>query len=250
MGALKEFRTLIPEDIELRVGTATENGFSILLYKNARLDMQLLDETLGSMNWQRSHEVVDGRLCCTVSIWDEEKQQWIKKQDVGTESMTEKDKGQFSDAFKRACFNLGIGRELYTAPFIWISGHTTDRGNNGRYKADQKFVSGLKVSKIEYDDKRRISNLIIVDKNGEEVYTMGKPSKGASKKKKDELTAPRSISARQAQEIKGLLEQTNSDVKQFLAYYKASSVDDMKEDVYDDAKRKLALKLKKMQEGA
>ncbi len=108
-----EFRTLTADEIELRVGATTAKGFSLLLYKTARTDMQLLDETVGSMNWKRSHEVIDGNLCCTISVWDDEKKQWISKQDVGTENQMEKEKSTFSDAMKRSGFNFGIGRELY-----------------------------------------------------------------------------------------------------------------------------------------
>lgn len=115
-----EFRSLKADEVECRISTVNEKGLSLLLYKDARVDMRLLDETVGSMNWKRSHQVIDGNLYCTIEIWDNEKQQWIAKQDVGTESYTEKEKGQASDSFKRAGFNWGIGRELYTAPFIWI----------------------------------------------------------------------------------------------------------------------------------
>ena len=113
---MKDIRLLRADEIDARVATVTPKGCSLLLYKDARCDMRLLDETFGSMNWQRSHEVIDGNLYCNVSVWDEEKKIWVKKQDVGTESYTEKEKGQASDSFKRACFNFGIGRELYTAP--------------------------------------------------------------------------------------------------------------------------------------
>lgn len=98
-----------------------QNGCSLLLYKDARVDMRMLDEVYGPNNWQRSHELINGNLFCTISVWDADKGVWVNKQDVGTESNTEKEKGQASDAFKRAAFNWGIGRELYTAPFIWIT---------------------------------------------------------------------------------------------------------------------------------
>lgn len=116
-----EFRPLKKEDIDCRIATINEKGLSLLLYKNARVDMRMLDEAVGPMNWKRSHQTIDGNLYCTIEIWDAEKQQWIGKQDVGTESYTEKEKGAASDSFKRAGFNWGIGRELYTAPFIWVS---------------------------------------------------------------------------------------------------------------------------------
>ena len=150
-----EFRTLTADEIELRVGATTAKGFSLLLYKNARCDMQLLDEVVGSMNWKREHSRDNAN--CIVSIWDADKGVWVSKEDTGTESQTEKEKGLASDSFKRACVNWGIGRELYTAPFIWISGHVdADSRARSGYKADQRFVGGLKVSSIEYNDKRSI----------------------------------------------------------------------------------------------
>lgn len=115
---MKQFRALTADDIECRVSTVSDKGCSLLLYKDARCDMKILDETVGPENWKRSHELINGNLFCNVSLWDEGKKEWVTKQDVGTESYTEKEKGQASDAFKRACFNWGIGRELYTAPFI------------------------------------------------------------------------------------------------------------------------------------
>lgn len=137
---MKQFRTLTAGDIECRVSTVSDNGCSLLLYKDARCDMKILDETVGPENWQRSHELVNGNLFCNVSIWDESKKEWVTKQDVGTESYTEKEKGQASDAFKRACFNWGIGRELYTAPFIWIkSGDVTLSQKNGKSTTYDKF---------------------------------------------------------------------------------------------------------------
>jgi len=115
-------RLLRADEIECRVSTISEKGFSLLLYKDARVDQRILDETFTPLGWQRTHQSIDGNLYCTVEIWDDAKKQWIAKQDVGTMSYTEKEKSQASDSFKRACFNIGIGRELYTAPdFIWVT---------------------------------------------------------------------------------------------------------------------------------
>ena len=137
---MKQFRALTAGDIECRVSTVSDNGCSLLLYKDARCDMKILDETVGAENWKRSHELINGNLFCNVSLWDEGKKEWVTKQDVGTESYTEKEKGQASDAFKRACFNWGIGRELYTAPFIWIkSGDVTLAQKNGKSTTYDKF---------------------------------------------------------------------------------------------------------------
>ena len=107
------------DQIEFRVQSISKNGYAIILaYKDARCDMQRLDEVVGALNWARSHRR-DNRNCI-VSIWDEKKGHWISKEDTGTESNTEAEKGLASDSFKRACFNWGIGRELYDYPLIMI----------------------------------------------------------------------------------------------------------------------------------
>lgn len=149
-----KFRDLRADEIECRVAQATEKGVSILLYKDARCDMNILDETVGSMNWMRSHTRENAN--CIVSIWDERKQQWISKEDTGTESNTEKEKGLASDSFKRACFNWGIGRELYTAPFIWITPDhcpTLKQDSNNRWKCYDKF----EVQKIVIENKKIVA---------------------------------------------------------------------------------------------
>lgn len=150
-----KFRLLRADEIDVRVAMVKENGVSLLLYKDARCDMNILDETVGSMNWQRSHSRDNAN--CSVSIWDAEKGQWISKEDTGTESNTEKEKGLASDSFKRACFNWGIGRELYTAPFIWVP---EDLCNISQYKGKFTCRDRFKVSEIEYRDSR-ISRLVI-----------------------------------------------------------------------------------------
>lgn len=166
-----EFRTLRADEIDCRVGSCTDKGCSLLMYKDARVDMRLLDEVVGPMNWKRSHELINGNLFCTVSIKDDAGN-WVSKQDVGTESNTEKEKGQASDAFKRACFNWGIGRELYSCPFVWINLRADEwrQGFNGRKQPKTRFY----VSNIEYDEKRNVSYLRIVDDKGVERYVYGK----------------------------------------------------------------------------
>lgn len=159
------FRLLKANEIEARVATVSEKGCTLLLYKDARCDMNILDETVGPMNWMRSHTRDNAN--CIVSIWDENKKQWISKEDTGTESFTEKEKGLASDSFKRACFNWGIGRELYTAPFIWISADKVNLSQkNGKYTTCDKFV----VEAIRYDEKRQISALSIKNQLGKRVY--------------------------------------------------------------------------------
>lgn len=163
------FRTLQANEIECRVGSQAKElkWVTLLLYKDARVDQRLLDEVVGAMNWQRSHQLIDGQLFCSVSIFNEKTGEWVTKQDVGTESMTEKEKGRASDSFKRACFNWGIGRELYSAPFIFIDLNESDI-KNGRLK-----MARFKVKNIAYDEHREVCELTIVDSDGNVRFTMG-----------------------------------------------------------------------------
>lgn len=170
------FRTLYAREIDCRVSQISEKGLTLLLYKDARCDMNILDETVGSLNWQRHHSRDNAN--CTVSIWDNEKQQWISKEDTGTESNTEAEKGLASDSFKRACFNWGIGRELYSAPFIWIPAEKADikTGKNGKPACYDRF----EVESIDYDANREICSLTIINaKTRQPVYTFGRKKPAA-----------------------------------------------------------------------
>lgn len=167
-----KFRELRADEIEARVATVKKNGCSLLLYKDARCDMRILDETVGAESWQRKHDLINGNLFCSVGILSGMTGEWVWKQDVGTESYTEKEKGQASDSFKRACFNWGIGRELYTAPFIWIdAGNVGLKENGGKWTTSDRF----KVKEISYTDGR-ITGLTITNESmkGRVVYQMGK----------------------------------------------------------------------------
>ncbi len=164
-------RLLRAEEIECRVAMINEKGLSLLLFKDARVDQKLLDETFTPFGWKRSHQVIDGNLYCTVEVWDKEKKQWIGKQDVGTMSYTEKEKGQASDSFKRACFNWGIGRELYTAPFIWIP---AERVKIQKKEREQKYFTydRFSVWSIHYDEEGKMNAVMIVNQKNEIVYSM------------------------------------------------------------------------------
>ena len=168
-------RTLRAEEIECRVSVISEKGLSLLLFKDARVDQKILDETFTPFGWKRSHQEIAGNLYCTVEIWDREKKEWVGKQDVGTVSYSEKEKGQASDSFKRACFNWGVGRELYTAPFIWIPAGQTEiqrkgRGGEEKYSTNDRF----QVKSISYDEERSIDSLVIVNTRGKIVYAWEK----------------------------------------------------------------------------
>ena len=150
-----KFRDLRADEIECRVQSVKEKGLVLLLYKDARVDMNILDETVGAENWQREHYECKGNLFCRVGINVDsvlmpgvtDAERWVFKSDCGTESNTEAQKGEASDSFKRACFNWGIGRELYTAPFIWIPAEKCNITNGKCY---DKFA----VEKIIIENKQ------------------------------------------------------------------------------------------------
>ena len=162
-----KFRTLYAYEIDCRVAqckkTQYKEGVQLLLYKDARVDMDILDETVGAMNWQRSHVEIKGNLYCNVSIRDDKcDMEWVSKNDCGVESFTEKEKGEASDSFKRACVNWGIGRELYTAPQIFAEWQIEE--DKGKLKP--KYNPTFYVKDISYDEKRSISFLVIHAKSG------------------------------------------------------------------------------------
>ena len=170
------FRTLKASEIDVKPQIVKENAFSLLLYKNARVDMELLDEVVGPLNWQRKHSRDNAN--CIVSIYDEDKKIWVEKEDTGTESFTEKEKGLASDSFKRACFNWGIGRELYSAPTIWINeSKYITKSNNGKLTLKSKFY----VKSIEYEN-RNITHLEVVDDKNNLVFKYGKELSEKEKK--------------------------------------------------------------------
>lgn len=175
------FRTLRADEIDCRIAQIKKTndgaGLSLLLYKDARCDQNILDETVGPMNWERKHSRENAN--CTVSIWDEHNQRWVSKEDTGTESNTEKEKGLASDSFKRACFNWGIGRELYTAPFIWISGKDCNIvERNGKLMCYDRFT----VHGIGYTDGVITGLEIKNQKTGKICYRFGKVTNEAPEK--------------------------------------------------------------------
>ena len=205
------FRALRSDEVELRVSTCSAKGFSLLLYKDARCDQNILDETVGAMNWQRHHSRENAN--CIVSIWDEEKKQWIEKEDTGTESFTEKEKGLASDSFKRAYFNWGIGRELYTAPFIWISGNTT-KNDKGKYVPENSYDRTLRIAELE-SENGVICKLVLKDKSGKVVFSHGS-------------NAPKSPQWEEAKkELLDLAEMKNISIDEVLKKAKVSSLEQL-----------------------
>ena len=155
-----QFRDLKSNEIDCRVSTFNENYLTILLYKDARVDQSILDETVKPENWQRDHKELKNNIYCGISIWDNEKQQWITKWDCGKESFTEAEKGEASDSFKRAGFNWGIGRELYTAPTIYIpykdiegkENYEIKTKNNKKTTYTKFYVEAIEITNKEIQD--------------------------------------------------------------------------------------------------
>ena len=192
---MEEIRLLSKEDIEVRVAqTLAGNNkvrVNLLLYKNARVDMKIMDELFTPMGWKRTHKLIGDRLYCCVEVYNPETKEWICKEDVGVESNTEAEKGQASDSFKRACVNWGIGRELYTAPKITIE------LNENEYTKDQnsriKVWAYFSVKSIGYDSKTRtITSLEIQDKFGNVRFSMD----GSVQQSQSE--PPKAVKARRA----------------------------------------------------
>lgn len=263
------FRDLKAEEIECRVSTVNDKGCTLLLYKDARVDMNVLDETYGVAGWQREHTLIGDRLYCTVKIRDNDTGEWIAKQDVGTESYTEKEKGQASDSFKRACFNVGIGRELYTAPFIWVSAQNFNmQTKNGKPTTYDRFA----VEDIEIEDKKIVGLKIVNHSRKTEsgtyqvVYTFGtlcnkdttkqnskatQPEqkqadvhKTAPSKAKKNIDPNRKINAATVEALEGLIAKTNSDRDAMLGFYGIDKLEDMTNAMAMDCHEKLLAKVK------
>lgn len=224
-------RLLRADEIECRTASASEKGLSLLLYKDARVDQKILDETFGMFGWKRSHQCIDGNLYCTVEVYDRESGIWVSKQDVGNAGYTEKEKSQASDSFKRACFNWGIGRELYTAPFIWIpAGKAAVQKKGDRFFSSEHFS----VASISYTGDREISGLTIVNGSGKAVFEM-KEKHGAGKDGKE-----RGLSEQQLDSLDAELKRTGVAMENVRERYKFRSTQEMSAELYEKVMKALA----------
>lgn len=233
-----KIRLLNADEIECRVAAINEKGLSLLLYKDARVDQKILDETFGIFGWKRSHQCIDGNLYCTVEIQDKESGEWIAKQDVGTTGYAEKEKSQASDSFKRACFNWGIGRELYSAPFIWVPANKASiqvkEGANKekRYYCNDRFS----VYSIQYNNDREICSLTIINGKGQLVYEWksARAANNSTGKKKNAQKEPteNSISDEQMNLLQDELNRTGVTMETVQKRYKIQEPGNMSEELY------------------
>ncbi len=233
-----EFRLLRADEIECRVATIRKNGLALLLYKDARCDQNILDETVGAMNWQRHHNRDNAN--CIVSIWDSEKKQWIEKEDTGTESYTEKEKGLASDSFKRACFNWGIGRELYTAPFMWVKADECkieERDNrcicNDRFEVKEIEYEGRKISLVKITNTTLGNDIVFTHKSKRSTGSKSAKPKAAKEKPaestpgKPEETANKKIDTVQAKSLRALCQRVGIDEKAICEKNKIKTFDEL-----------------------
>lgn len=217
-----EFRLLRADEIDVRISIVKDWGIGLLLYKDARCDQNILDETVGAMNWQRHHTRDNAN--CIVSIWDPDKDEWVEKEDTGTESFTEREKGLASDSFKRACFNWGIGRELYTAPSMLVFKKNLNKLTevNGKWTCSDRFS----VKDIEYDG-RKIAKVDVLNETTGEVLTFGEP---VAETKKTEKIRKQKIGKDKGAALMSLLEKAGQDSKAFLRVFKVEKPEDLTEE--------------------
>jgi len=160
-------RPLEKDEIEFRIGMSKkEKGFSLLCYKTARTDTERLNDVCGMLWKPRFFYDEKKLLCCGISIYDKDIKEWIERVDVGTESNTEKEKGSYSDAFKRAGFKWGIGSELYNSPFIWVNW-------NDWYNGRPNFKPG-NLEILEYVVKDNKIVKLEMAYSGKHIYSHGK----------------------------------------------------------------------------
>ena len=182
----KTIPLLTSDDIEVKIKQCTKAGAVALLYKTARVDYRILDEVFGQFGWQIEYEEIKGNLYCTISLWDEEHKQWIRKTNCGIESRSDGDgnekKGEASDAAKRAGTVVGIGAELYSSPFIFLDVATVAEGSKYKLKdPNARYV----VTNIKYNEDTRVITALNIanEKTGVEVFSWTMPTSGAKAKK-------------------------------------------------------------------
>ena len=229
-------RLLRASEIECRVASVNAKGVTLLLYKDARVDQRILDETFGPFGWRRSHQCIDGKLFCSVEIYDGEKKEWVVKQDVGTTGYAEKEKSQASDSFKRACFNWGIGRELYSAPFIWIPAEKAEIVKRGdSLTCNTRF----NVTDISYNSDREITGVRICNNRGAVVYELNSVEQTSQEKKKG-------VTKAQLKKLDEEMKRTGVSIEEVQERFRINQLGDLSNETYQH----LMVALKKTKDAA
>ena len=221
---------LTKDDIELRIANTSQKGFSLLLYKTARTDVKRLDECY-PMKWKnRFFYDNKGLLCCEISIYNDNLKEWVSRSDVGTESFTEKEKGSYSDAFKRAGFKWNIGTELYYSPFIWINWEMIKNGNS--YKPKNFFPSNLEV--VEFGVEHGKVTRLVINYNGSMISTIFNYGV-KTQPPKQETKHPQQLNEAQILMIEGLIKEAEANRDDLLHYFKVSKIEDLSLENYNKA---------------
>lgn len=231
---MEKFRKLRADEIECRVSQISEKGLTLLLYKDARCDMRLLDEVVGPEHWQCRYEDHKGTLFCSVGILDIPTGLWVWKEDAGAPSNMESQKGEASDAFKRACFRWGIGRELYTAPFIWVpAGNYQAFQDKGKWKTFDRF----EVSSIGYEGESINQLTIINQKTHRTVFEMKGHSYAPAPEKPRETASTSSeghIKPKDWKVLQGVCKAAGEDPMEYIARYGYKAASEITVEDYTD----------------
>lgn len=212
-------RLLKAEEIECRMGNWNKDKtrYTVLLYKTSRTDMDILDEIFGIDGWQVDYQMIGEMLFCTISVWSEQRVCWVRKSSNGTEGNIEADKSKASDAYKRAGFMFGIGRELYSAPQIWLDSTISPYD--------------LEVSQIEYDESDKICTLVLSAK-GKTVYQF-RNGKGVAEKKKVEPQGVDHDTLERIRDIVAKLEFEGKNLDDILKFYGVKTIGEIPLDKWE-----------------
>ena len=246
---MKQVRALKAEEIEVRVHSINDFGSGktkcqLLLYKDARVDMNILDETYGPMNWQRDHKEVKGVLYGGVGIWCDDKKQWVWKWDAGTESFAEASKGESSDSFKRSNVNWGPGRELYSDGAkgidVWLTADEWKMNTKG--KPALKYNVKFKVGEIVTVDGH-IEKLVVVDQSDKQRHKYD-----SNKIKPKPKEQPKGLSKDKITTLEAKIKEAGSDKTALLKHCKVTKIEELTVQQYSTLMTGLQKKIVELQD--
>lgn len=232
---MEKIRTLRADEIEVRVGQVTAKGVSLLLYKDARCDKRILDEVFGINGWANCYSEIKGNLYCSIMIYDKEIGMWIQKQDCGVETYSDKEKGEASDAFKRAGFAVGIGRELYTKIFIFVKVPTKKKESGKGYELVDPYEKWSVADIYTNEKTEKIDYLQIADSKGNIVFTFGKkPQATKVVPMKTEKSEEKTITSAQRKRLFAIGNGNNEVIKRVLERYGYEKTEQIKVTDYEE----------------
>lgn len=231
---MEKIRALRADEIEVRVGQVTAKGVSLLLYKDARCDKRILDEVFGINGWANCYSEIKGNLYCSIMIYDKETGMWIQKQDCGVETYSDKEKGEASDAFKRAGFAVGIGRELYTKIFIFVKVPTKAKTNAKGYELVDPYEKWSVADIYTNEVTEKIEYLQISDSKGNIVFAFGKkPQATKVVPMKTEKVEEKTITPAQRKRLFAIGNSNNEVIRRVLERYGYEKTEQIKVTDYE-----------------